>query len=96
MTATATLEMRGRGLLICPARSQVITPAPAPLSTPPGPVLLSRPVPPPVHLVPGLVLPLFPVPLFPVPPRPVLAVLLAQPLGLARRGRGLGRVGWRM
>jgi hypothetical protein len=86
---TATLEMRGRGLLICPARSQVITPAPAPL----GPVPLSRPVPPPVHLVPGLVRAVLPVlPLLPV----LLPVLLAQPLGLARRGRGSGRVGWRM
>src|ERR1700719_1572917 len=79
-SVTATLEMRGRGLLICPAQSQVITPARSPLSTRPGPVLLPRPVPPPVHLVlavlPVLLLPvlLLPVLLLPVLLLPVLAV----------------------
>jgi hypothetical protein len=52
------------------------------------------PVPP---VLPFLVLlPLLPVLPLPVLPLPVLAVRLAQPLGLARRGRGLGRVGRRM
>ena len=95
---TAALAMRGRGPRACPAWPRVSIAAPAPLSTPPGPVLPSRPVPPPVLPVPGL----------PVPPRPVLArpvllllvlvllvlaVLLARLLGLVRRGRGSGRVG---
>jgi hypothetical protein len=73
---TAALALRGRGLLVCLAWSQVITPAQAPLSSPP------------VLLVPVL--------LVPVPLRPVLAVLLAEPLGLARRGRGSRRAGRRM
>ncbi len=51
-----------------------------------------------ICLAPCPVLPVLPflVPLPILPLLPVLAVRLAQPLGLARWGRGLGRVGRRM
>ncbi|MDX6389255.1 MAG: hypothetical protein QOJ73_318 [Streptosporangiaceae bacterium] len=67
-------------------RGRRICPAPCPVP-PVLPFLVLLP------LLPVLLLPVLPLPVLPLP---VLAVRLAQPLGLARRGRGLGRVGRRM
>jgi hypothetical protein len=80
----ATPAMRGHG--------QKARPAPSLLSTlPPRPALLPGPVPPvrpPRPLLPALLLPALLLPALPIP----LAQRLAQPLTLARRGRGSRKV----
>jgi hypothetical protein len=84
-------------LLPVPLLPVLLLPVPLlPVPLLPVPLLPVPLLPVPLLPVPLLPVPLLPVPLLPVPLLPALAVLLAQPLGLARRGRGSRRVGRRM